>query len=63
MPNPIEIRIRVPNNLGLTAQQIADLKRKVRVEIVASTMPPHGFSVLTPQQIVLQWIEGNNIDD
>jgi hypothetical protein len=58
-PDPIEIRIRVPNNLGLTDQQIADLKQKVRVEIVASTLPAQGLTASTPQQIVVQMVEGN----
>jgi hypothetical protein len=61
MPDPIEIRIRIPDNLGLTPQQIAGLKQKVRVEIVASTVPPHGFTTQAPQQLMIHMVEGNNI--
>jgi flagellar motor switch/type III secretory pathway protein FliN len=61
MPEPIEIRIRVPESLGLTAQQIADLKQKVRVEIVASTLPVQGLRVATPQQIVAQCVDDCDI--
>jgi len=60
MPEPIEVRIHVPDNLGLTEQQIAALKQKVRVEIVASTMPVRGLAVKTPQQIVIQMVEHNH---
>jgi len=58
MPDQIEIRIRVPDNLGLTAQQIAELKQKVRVEIVTSTVPAHGIAMKTPHQIVIQMVNG-----
>ena len=60
-PDPIEIRIRVPKNLGLTDQQIADLKQKVRVEIVASTLPAQGLTARTAQQIVIQMVDDNSI--
>jgi len=43
----------------LTPQQIADLKEKVRVEIVASTMPVYGLTVKTPQQIVALTVDGH----
>jgi hypothetical protein len=60
MPHhPIEVRLRVPDNLGLTEHQIAALKEKVRIEIVASTLPVHGLSMMTPQQVVITWVEGN----
>jgi hypothetical protein len=55
---PIEIRIRIPNDLGLSPTQVADLKEKVRVEIVASTVPAHGFTVKTPQQVMIQLVDG-----
>jgi hypothetical protein len=59
MPGPIEVRIHVPDDIGLTPQQIADLKEKVRVEIVASTMPVYGLTVKTPQQIVALTVDGH----
>jgi hypothetical protein len=57
----IEIRVRVPKDLGLTEQQIAALKEKVRVEIVATTLPARGLAAQIPQRIVLQLVDDNNI--
>ena len=60
MPEPIKIYIRVPENIGLTANQIAALKEKVRVEIVTSTLPVGGITVKNPQQVVIQIVNGPN---
>ena len=54
MPDSIKIGIRVPDNLGLTKEQITALKKAVSVEIVASTAPLAGR---TQQQIVTQMVE------
>jgi len=54
MPDSIKISIRVPDNLGLTKEQITALKKTVSVEIVASTAPLAGR---TQQQIVTQMVE------
>jgi len=54
MPDSIKISIRVPDNLGLTKDQITALKKTVSVEIVASTAPLAGR---TQQQIVTQMVE------
>jgi hypothetical protein len=51
MPGQIEVRVHVPDNLGLTEQQLADLKQKVRVEIVAS------ITAKTEQQIVIEVVD------
>ncbi|HXN47481.1 MAG TPA: hypothetical protein VN893_12620 [Bryobacteraceae bacterium] len=57
MSEHIEIRIHVPGDLGLTEEQIAILKEKVRVEIVASTVPTHGLTPQAPQRIAIQMID------
>jgi hypothetical protein len=59
MPQEIEIRIHIPDDLGLTPQQIAELKQRVRIEIVASTLPAHGFTMHAPLQCVIHPVNGN----
>lgn len=55
MPDPVEIRIHVPGDLGLTEEQITELKKKVRVDIVASVTPK------TEQQIVIQIVDHHSL--
>jgi hypothetical protein len=57
MSEHIEIRVHVPSDLGLTADQIAILKEKVSVEIVASTLPSHGLTPQAPQRIAIQMVD------
>jgi acetolactate synthase regulatory subunit len=52
----VEIRVQVPRSLGLTDDQIRDLKEKVRVEIVSTTITGR-----IPQQIVVQTVDDSNI--
>ena len=52
----VEIRVQVPRSLGLTADQIRELKEKVRVEIVSTTITGR-----MPQQVVAQMVDDSNI--
>ena len=52
----VEIRVQVPRSLGLTADQIRELKEKVRVEIVSTTITGR-----MPQQVVAQMVDDSNV--
>lgn len=57
MADQIEIHIHIPGDIGLTEEQIAALKGRLRVEIVASTLPLHGFMPQGLQQIVFKPVD------
>ncbi|MGB9455275.1 MAG: hypothetical protein WCB12_04490 [Bryobacteraceae bacterium] len=57
MPKRIEIRVHVPGDLGLTKTQMASLKKKLKVEIVASTLPVQGLIAQTQQQVVIRAVD------
>ena len=50
----LTIRVCVPDDVGLTDDQIAYLKQSVTVEFVSTT-----FDSQTPKQVVVQLVDGH----
>jgi len=50
----LEIFVHIPDDLGLTADQVTALKQKVTVEFVGLTV-----GAASPTQIVIQLVDGH----